>query len=124
VSAEIDKAVAMLSELILSTSDGRSECADASRQLAGSTDPNVVRAISDSLIKTLRAIEVKHTALEQQLIGSRQQMESVQQTLATVTIEANLDTVTGLRQPPSVRFRPRTGRGTCHWQQPTAFFCS
>ena len=59
VSAEIDKIVGMLGQLILSTSEGRGDCANATRQLAISTDQEAVRAISDALIKSLRAIELQ-----------------------------------------------------------------
>jgi diguanylate cyclase len=96
VSAEIDKVVEMLGDLILSTSEGREECADASRQLAISTDQNAVRAISDALVKSLRAIELQHSVLEKQLICSRSEIEAMQQTLATMSVESNLDSVTGL----------------------------
>jgi diguanylate cyclase len=96
VSAEIDKVVGMLGELILSTSKGRGDCANASRQLAIWADQEAVRAISDALIKSLRAIELQHTALEQRLIASKQEMESVHQALAIVSVEATLDSVTGL----------------------------
>ncbi len=96
VFTEVDKVVGLLGELILSTARGRTDCASASDQLAASTDREAIRAISDALITSLRAIELQHTALEQRLIASKREIETVQQALAAATAEANLDVVTGL----------------------------
>jgi diguanylate cyclase len=96
VSAEIDNIVGMLSDLILTTSRGREDCADASSQLAYATDRQAVRAISDALIRSLRAIELQQRALEQRLVASKQEIEAVQQSLARTSIEANTDPVTSL----------------------------
>ncbi len=96
LSAEVDNVVGMLGELILSTAQGREDLADASSQLTGSIDREAVRAISDALIKSLRAIELQHIAMEQRLIASKQELKSAQQALTAVTAEANLDPVTGL----------------------------
>jgi diguanylate cyclase len=96
VSREIDKIVGMLGEFILSTSQDRHDCADASKRLAQSTDRDSVRAVADAIINSLRAVEIRHAAMEQRLNAAKQEMESLQQSLATTTIEAIRDTVTGL----------------------------
>ncbi len=96
VSREIDKIVAMLSEFILSTSQERGECSNASQQLAQSTDEGTTRAIVDALINSLRSVEVRHAAMEQRLNAAKREMELLQCSLATVSIEANQDPVTGL----------------------------
>ena len=96
LSAEVDNVVGMLGELILSTAQGREDFADASSQLTSSIDRQAVRAIADALIKSLRAIELQHLAMEQRLIASKRELESVQHALTAVTAEANLDPVTGL----------------------------
>ena len=96
VSHEVDNVVKLLGELILSTARGRGDVADAKSQLANSRDEEAVRAISDALINSLRAIELHHTALEERLIASKREIEAAQQALATATAEANLDVVTGL----------------------------
>jgi diguanylate cyclase len=96
VSHEIDKIVGMLGEFILSTSQDRNECAAASQRLAQSTDHDSIRAIADALINSLRAIEVRHAALEQRFNTAKQEMDSLQQSLATATVEAARDAVTGL----------------------------
>jgi diguanylate cyclase len=96
ISTEINSVVEMLGELVLSTSEGRHDCADASRQLASSTDGDVVRSIADTLIASLRKIEVQQATLEQRLAASRQELEAVHQALAAMEIEASLDPVTGL----------------------------
>lgn len=96
VSAEIDRVVEMLSELILSTAQGRQDCVKASRKLETNTDRDAVRAISDTLIESLRAIELQHDALERQLSVSKAEVEAAKDALAKVTAQANLDSVTGL----------------------------
>ena len=96
VSAEIDCIVEMLSDLIITTSLGRDDCVDASSQLASSPDRQTVRAISDALIRSLRTIELRQAALEQRLIASKQEIETVNEALARVSIEANMDPVTNL----------------------------
>jgi diguanylate cyclase len=96
ISQEIDKIVGMLGEFIVSTSQDRNECAAASKQLARSTDQDSIRAIADALINSLRTVEIRHVAMEQRLCAAKQEMESLQQSLATTTIEATRDTVSGL----------------------------
>jgi len=96
VSEEIDRIVEMLHELIVSTSESRSDCANTSRQLALSTDADSVRAKADALIKSLRAVELKHAALEQRLSTSKTEMDQLQQSLAMLSVEANVDPITGL----------------------------
>ena len=109
ISDEIDKVVGMLGELILSTSESHGDCDQASRQLEESCDQHAVRAISDALIKSLRAVGLKYTALEQRLNTSKQEVESLQQALSTMTVEASLDPVTGSIQSTVFRRRSRPG---------------
>ena len=96
VSREIDKIVGMLGEFILSTSQGRGECNDASKQLAQSTDEETTRAVVDALITSLRSVEIRHAAMEQRLNAAKREMESLQQSLATASVEATRDPITGL----------------------------
>jgi diguanylate cyclase len=96
VSAEIDHIVEMLSELILSTAQGRQDCIKASRKLENEADRDTICAISDTLIESLRVIELQHAALEQQLIASKAEVEAANHALAMVTAQANMDSVTGL----------------------------
>jgi diguanylate cyclase len=96
VSGEIDNVVGILGELILSASESRDNWAEASTRLVDPRDQNTLRAIADALIKSLRAVELKCTALEQRLNASAQEMELLKQALSAVTVEASLDPVTGL----------------------------
>jgi diguanylate cyclase len=96
VSGEIDNIVGMLDELILSTSESRSNCADASSKLTQSADRNSVRAVADALVKSLRSVELRQAALEQRLGASKNELEVLQQALTTMSIEASIDTITGL----------------------------
>ena len=96
LSIEVDKIVELLDELILSTSQGRDDCAEASVKLGQSSDSNAVRAIADALIKSLRAIEMRNAALEQRLSASKRELEAVQGALATMSIEASQDPLTAL----------------------------
>jgi diguanylate cyclase len=96
ITAEVDQIVSMLSELILSTAQGREDCAKMASVLDNCTTVEAVRAISDTLIDTLRAIELQHAALEKQLFASRAELDAANHALAKVTAQANLDSVTGL----------------------------
>ena len=96
VSGEIDNVVGILGELILSASESRDNWAEASTRLVDPRDQNTLRAIADALIKSLRAVELKCTALEQRLNASAQEVELLKQALSAVTVEASLDPVTGL----------------------------
>ncbi|MGP0094308.1 MAG: diguanylate cyclase [Xanthobacteraceae bacterium] len=96
VSGEIDNIIGMLDELILSTSETRGNCADASSKLAESSDRNSVRAVADALVKSLRSVELRQAALEQRLGASKHELEVLQQALTMMSIEASLDTITGL----------------------------
>jgi diguanylate cyclase len=71
LSGEIDRMVELLDELILSTAEGRTDCVDASEQLKGSVSQTSVRAIADTLIKSLRSVETKYAALEHRLAVSK-----------------------------------------------------
>jgi diguanylate cyclase len=96
VSGEVEKVVELLDELILSTSESREDCAKASTKLAQSTDRNSVRAIADALIRSLRAVEVRHSALERRLSAAKRELDVVQNALATMSVEASRDPLTGL----------------------------
>jgi diguanylate cyclase len=96
VSAEIDSAIAMLDELILSTSRSRDDCTDASSKLAQSTDCDSIRAIADALVRSLRDIELRHTALEQRFNASKRELETLQHKLSEMSIESGSDPLTAL----------------------------
>jgi diguanylate cyclase len=96
VSREIDNIVGMLGEFILATSQDRIDCADASKRLALSGDRDSIRAVADAIINSLRAVEVRHAAMEQRLGNAKLEMESLKQSLATTAIEATRDPVTGI----------------------------
>lgn len=96
ISAEIDKVVGMLSELVLTTSQSRGDCVEASRQLETTRDRDKIRAISYALINSLHAVGLKYAALEERLGASKREVEQLQHALSTMAAEANLDPVTGL----------------------------
>jgi diguanylate cyclase len=96
ISCEVDHVIELLSELILSTAQGREDCAKASRKLVSASDRDAVRAISDTLVESLRSIELQHTALERQLVHAKAQVNAAIHALAMVTAQANLDSVTGI----------------------------
>jgi diguanylate cyclase len=96
VSAEIDSAIAMLDELILSTSRSRDDCTDASSRLAETPDRDSIRATSDALIRCLRDIELRHSALEQRFNASKRELEALQRELCEMSIESGRDALTGL----------------------------
>jgi len=96
ISGEIDQVVGLLSELILSTAQGRQDCTAASGKLENCTDPDAVRAISDALTESLRAIELQHAALEKRFMAARAELDAANDALAKVTTQANVDSITGL----------------------------
>ncbi len=96
ISGEIDSIVGMLGEFVVSTALDRNDCARASQQLSQPTDQDSVRAIADALVRSLRAVENRHAALEQRLTAAKVEMETLQNSLATSMVEANRDAITGL----------------------------
>jgi diguanylate cyclase len=96
ISSEVDHIVELLSMLILSTARGREDFAKASKRLESTSDRDALRAISDTLVESLRAIELQHAALERQLVDAKAQVEAANRALAMATTQANLDPVTGI----------------------------
>jgi diguanylate cyclase len=96
ISDEINKVVEMIGELAQSTSEGRANFADASKQLDDACSATGAQSIVGALIKFLREVEHKWTNLEERLSMSSQEMDSLKKALAAVTVEANVDSVTGL----------------------------
>jgi diguanylate cyclase len=96
ISDEIEKVIGMLGELILTTTQGRGDCDEATRKLEASHDHDAVRAISYALMNSLRAVGLRYAALEHRLHASKQEVEQLQQALSTMAAEASLDPITGL----------------------------
>ncbi len=96
ISGEIDSIVGMLGEFVVSTARDRNDCAKASQRLSQPADQDSIRAIADALVRSLRAVENRHAALEQRLTAAKLEMETLQQSLATSMVEANRDAITGL----------------------------
>ena len=96
ISGEINSIVGMLGEFVVSTARDRNDCAKASQRLSQPADQDSIRAIADALVRSLRAVENRHAALEQRLTAAKLEMETLQQSLATSMVEANRDAITGL----------------------------
>ena len=86
----------MLDEAILSNSSSRAQCNDVSAMLADAPGPDMVRHVADTLIRSLRDVEIRYAALEQRFLQSRRDLDALQEELAVVTVEANRDALTGL----------------------------
>lgn len=96
LSQEIEKMVSVLGDVVAATSETRNDCAEVARNLAQPVDQKALREIADSLIASLRSIEAQHVTLEQQLESSKRELQSLQQALTMVAVEASRDPVTGL----------------------------
>jgi diguanylate cyclase len=96
VSGEIQNAIGLLDELVISTSQGRDDCTEASAQLEASDDRDAVKAIANTIIRSLRDVEVRYKALEQRFSDSKRELELAQQALAEISIESGRDSLTGL----------------------------
>ncbi len=96
ISDEINKVVGMIGELAQSTSEGRANFVDASKQLDDACSATAAQSVVGALIKFLRGVEHKWIDLEERLSTSSQEMDSLKKALAAVTVEANIDSVTGL----------------------------
>ncbi len=96
LSQEIEKMVSVLGDVVAATSETRNDCAAAARNLAQPVDQKSLREIADSLIASLRSIEAQHVTLENQLETSKRELQSLQQALTMVAVEASRDPVTGL----------------------------
>jgi len=96
VSGEIQNAIGLLDELIISISQSRDECTEASAQLEVSRDRDSVKAIANAIVRSLRDVEVRYKALEQRFSDSRRELELAHQALAEISIESGRDALTGL----------------------------
>jgi diguanylate cyclase len=96
LSQEIEKMVSVLSDVVAATSETRNDCVEVARNLAQPVDQKSLREIADSLIASLRSIETQHATLEKQLESSKGELQSLQQALTMVAVEASRDPVTGL----------------------------
>ena len=96
LSQEIEKMVSVLGDVVAATSETRNDCVEVARNLAQPVDQKSLREIADSLIASLRSIEAQHVTLEQQLESSKRELQSLQQALTMVAVEASRDPVTGL----------------------------
>jgi diguanylate cyclase len=96
VSGEIQDAIGLLDELIISISQSRNDCTEASAALEVSGDRDAVKVIANAIIRSLRDVEVRYKALEQRFADSRRELELAQQALAEISIESGRDALTGL----------------------------
>ena len=93
---EIKQVLAMIDAASGSTTSYSESLADASAKLAGTSDRETLRAVIERLIEGTREMEVSNKTLEASLSASRQEIEQLQQNLATVRTESQTDPLTGL----------------------------
>jgi diguanylate cyclase len=96
VSDTIENAIQMLDELILSTTRSRSQFSEASTKLETASDQKTIRAIANVIIRELRDVEVRYSALENRFVESRRNLDELQNALSIATVEAARDSLTGL----------------------------
>jgi diguanylate cyclase len=93
---EIKQVLAMIDAASGSTTSYSESLADASAKLAGTSDRETLRAVIERLIEGTRDMEISNKKLEASLSASRQEIEQLQQNLATVRTESQTDPLTGL----------------------------
>lgn len=120
VSGEIQNAIGLLDELIISISRSRNDCTEASAQLETSGDGDAVKAIANAIIRSLRDVEVRYKALEQRFSDSKRELELAQQALAEISIESGRDALTGL---PNRRWFEHRLSAPLHARAPTIYRC-
>lgn len=93
---EIKQVLGMIDAASGSTTSYSESLADASAKLAGTSDRDTLRVVIERLIEGTRDMEINNRKLEASLSASRQEIEQLQQNLATVRTESQTDPLTGL----------------------------
>ncbi|MGB6537350.1 MAG: GGDEF domain-containing protein [Xanthobacteraceae bacterium] len=93
---EIKQVLAMIDAASGSATSYSESLADASQKLAGSSDRETLRLVIERLMEGARTMEVNNKKLEASLSASKQEIEQLQQNLATVRTESLTDPLTGL----------------------------
>jgi diguanylate cyclase len=96
ISAELDNVIQLLDELIVSSSQSRDDYAEASSRLNNTTDRATITAIVNTVIASLRNVDIRYRALEKRFVKSKDDLEKAQQALAEIAIETKQDALTGL----------------------------
>ncbi len=93
---EIKQVLAMIDAASGSATSYSESLADASEKLAGASDRETLRLVIERLIDGAREMEINNKKLENSLSASKQEIEQLQQNLATVRIESLTDPLTSL----------------------------
>lgn len=93
---EIKQVLAMIDAASGTTTSYSESLADASAKLAATSDRDTLRAVIERLIEGTRDMEINNKKLEASLSTSRQEIEQLHESLATVRTESQTDPLTGL----------------------------
>jgi diguanylate cyclase len=93
---EIKQVLAMIDAAAGSATSYSESLADASAELAGVNDGETLRAVIERLMEGAKAMELNNKKLEASLSASKQEIEQLQQNLATVRTESLTDPLTSL----------------------------
>jgi len=93
---EIKQVLAMIDAASGTTTSYSESLADASEKLAATSDRDTLRAVIERLIEGTRDMEINNKKLEASLSASRQEIEQLHESLATVRTESQTDPLTGL----------------------------
>ena len=93
---EIKQVLAMIDAAAGSATSYSESLADASATLAGTSDGATLRAVIERLMLGAKEMELNNKKLESSLSASKEEIEQLQQNLATVRIESLTDPLTSL----------------------------
>lgn len=93
---EMNQVLAMIDAASGTTTSYSESLAEASAKLAATSDRDTLRAVIERLIEGTHDMEINNRKLEASLSASRQEIEQLQQNLATMRTESQTDPLTGL----------------------------
>ena len=96
VMDEINQVMAMMDAAVGSASTYTENLANVSNKLGNAKDREGLRTIVESLVATATEMKQNNNALEERLNASRQEINQLQENLATVRNESLTDPLTGL----------------------------
>ena len=96
IAGEIEQVVQVITGALSNSSTYNSGLVKASKKLAQGSDPETVRKVIESLVKSTRDMQENNAALEARLSVSKQEIKNLQQNLDAIRAESLTDPLTTL----------------------------
>jgi diguanylate cyclase len=96
VIGEIDDVMNLITDALSMASSFSSSLVGADRELAQARDPASVKAVIENLVKSTREVHDVNKALEERLLSSKSEVNTLQQSLEAIRAESLTDPLTAL----------------------------